>query len=77
MVLRQVALMTAIGGVAGLAAAVGLGHFAESLLYEMKGYDPAVLITSAIVLSLVALGAGFLPAHRASKVDPMRALRYE
>jgi len=42
-----------------------------------RGSDPAVLSCSAIVLALTALGAGFIPAHRASQVDPMRALRYE
>jgi predicted permease len=77
MVLRQVGLMTAVGGVAGLAAAVGFGRLTQSLLFEIKGYDPVVLAGSAVVLALVALGAGFLPAHRASKLDPMRALRYE
>ena len=50
---------------------------AQSLLYEMEGHDPLVLGGSAVVLTLVALGAGFIPALRASRVDPMRALRYE
>jgi len=77
MVLRQVAVMTFIGGVVGLAAAIGLGQLAQSLLYQLKGYDPTVLITASVVLAVVAVGAGFVPAHRASKVDPMRALRYE
>ncbi len=77
MVLRQVGIMTLIGGIAGLAAAIGLGHLAESLLYQLKGYDAVVLITAVVVLLLVAIGSGFIPAHRASKVDPMKALRYE
>jgi ABC-type antimicrobial peptide transport system permease subunit len=77
MVLRQVGLMTVIGGIVGLVAAVGIGRLAESLLFELKGWDPVVLAASAITLSLVALGAGFIPAHRASRVEPMRALRYE
>jgi putative ABC transport system permease protein len=77
MVLRQVALMTAVGAVLGLGAAVGLGRLAESLLFELKGWDPVVLSASAVVLTIVALGAGFIPAHRASQVEPMRALRYE
>jgi len=77
MVLRQVAIMTIVGGAIGLAAAIGLGRFAQSLLFELQGHDPAVLGGSAIALTLVALGAGFIPAHRASHVDPMSALRYE
>jgi ABC-type antimicrobial peptide transport system permease subunit len=43
----------------------------------MTGADPAVLALSAVGLALVALCAGFTPAHRASRVDPMRALKYE
>ena len=77
MVLRQVAVMTVIGGVVGLTGAVSLGRLAQSLLFELQGWDPVVLVGSAAVLGAVALGAGFLPALRASQVEPMRALRYE
>ena len=77
MVLRQVGLMTMVGGVVGLAAAVALARLAQSLLFQMQGSDPFVLIGAAVALTLVALAAGFIPAHRASQVDPMRALRYE
>jgi predicted permease len=77
MVLRQVGVMTLIGGAIGLALAIGLGRFAQSLLYQLQGFDPAVLCYSAVALAFVALGAGFIPAHRASRVDPMQALRYE
>jgi predicted permease len=77
MVLRQVGVMVVIGGGVGLAAAVGLGRLAQSLLFELQGTDPVVLIAAAVSLSLVALAAGFIPAHRASQVDPMSALRYE
>ena len=74
MVLRQVAVMTAIGGVIGLTVAVVASRGAQSLLYQLQGSDPLVLAGSAIVLTLVALGAGLIPAHRASRLDPMRAL---
>ena len=77
MVLRQVGVMVAIGGAIGLAAAVGLGRLAQSLLFELQGTDPLVLAAAAVSLSIVALAAGFIPAHRASQVDPMSALRYE
>jgi ABC-type antimicrobial peptide transport system permease subunit len=75
MVLRQVALMTAIGGVAGLAGALALGRFAKSLLFEMSGWDPVVMGLSMVTLTVVAFGAGFVPALRASRIDPMQALR--
>jgi ABC-type antimicrobial peptide transport system permease subunit len=77
MVLRQVVWMTIVGGVIGLGLAALAGWGAGSLLYEVKGYDPLVLTLSAMVLAVVALSAGFFPALRASRVDPMRALRYE
>jgi predicted permease len=77
MVLRQVAAMVLVGGAIGLAAAVGLGRLAQSLLFELQGSDPIVLVAAAIILALVALAAGFIPAQRASRVEPMTALRYE
>jgi predicted permease len=77
MVLRQVGVMVGVGGAIGLAAAVGLGRLAQSLLFELQGTDPLVLVAAGLSLSLVALAAGFIPAHRASQVDPMSALRYE
>lgn len=77
MVLRQVGWMTVVGAAAGLAAAIGVGRFAGALLYELEGHDPAVLVAAAVVLVGVAFGAGAIPALRASRVEPMRALRYE
>jgi ABC-type antimicrobial peptide transport system permease subunit len=77
MVLRQVGMMTLIGGVIGLATALAVGQAASSLLYKLSGWDPVVLGASVVILTAVALGAGYIPALRASRVDPMRALRYE
>jgi predicted permease len=77
MVLGQVAIMTMVGALAGLGGALAVGKAAQSMLFQMTGADPAVLALSAVALALVALGAGFIPAHRASRVDPMRALKYE
>jgi predicted permease len=77
LIMRQVAWMAVIGGAVGLLAAVGIGRLAQSLLFEMQGFDPAVFAASAFTLTLVALGAGFLPALWASQIDPMAALRYE
>jgi ABC-type antimicrobial peptide transport system permease subunit len=77
LVLRQVAKMTAIGGAVGLVGAFFLGRAAESLLFGLEGNDPFVMVSVAVVLSVVAFGAGYVPAARASRVDPMVALRYE
>jgi predicted permease len=77
MVLRQVGLMTAIGAPIGIAAAVGLARGAQSMLFDMQGTDPIVMALSVFTLSTVALAAGFVPAMRASRIDPMQALRYE
>jgi len=77
LVMKQVMWMAIIGGAIGLTAAIGIGRVAKSLLFEMTGYDPLVLTGATIALAIVAIGAGFLPALRASKIDPMTALRYE
>jgi predicted permease len=77
MVLAQVGRMTLVGAVIGVAGALALGKAAESLLFGLDGHDPMVIASSVAVLSLVALAAGYLPAWRASRVEPMRALRSE
>jgi len=77
MILRQVGGMILVGGVMGILAALAMGRGAQSLLFEMEGSDPLVIGLSAALLTAVALGAGYIPAFRASKVDPMTALRYE
>src|SRR5215207_7760246 len=77
MVLRQVARMVLVGGAIGIAAALGLGRAAQSLLYGLQGDDPVVVAAAAAVLALVAIGAGYVPAWRASLVSPAGALRRE
>ena len=69
--------MIVVGALIGLAAAVALGRLARSQLYELEAHDPAILAGATLVLALVALGAGLVPALKASRVDPIRALRYE
>ena len=77
LVLKQVGIMALVGGLVGLGLAWGIGGAAESQLFEMQGRDPVVFSTAFLVLGLVALTAGFVPALRASRVNPMKALRWE
>jgi predicted permease len=77
LVLKQVGLMALIGGLVGFGLAWAIGGAAESQLFEMQGRDPVVFTAAFLVLGLVALTAGFVPALRASRVNPMKALRWE
>jgi predicted permease len=77
MVLAQVGVMVLIGGAVGVAAALAIGRLAQSLLYQLEGHDPLVFSLSILLLAAVAFGAGLIPARRASRVDPMHALRYD
>ncbi len=77
MVLKQVAAMTVVGAIAGVAITLYVGTLVQSLLYQMQGRDPWVLGLSVAMLAAIAMLAGLVPAMRASKIDPMKALRYE
>jgi predicted permease len=77
MVLRQVGAMVAVGATVGALGAFALGRAARSLLYGLEGHDPVVFATAVVLLAAVAFGAGWLPARRASRTQPMMALRYD
>jgi predicted permease len=77
LVMRQVGGMLLAGGIVGIAAALGLGRAAQSLLYGLQGHDPIVFALSVVMLAAVAALAGYVPARRAARVDPMQALRYD
>lgn len=77
LVLGQGAKLTSIGLVAGVAAALGLTQLMGSILYGVKATDPLTLVLVAALLALVALAACYIPARRATRVDPLVALRYE
>jgi predicted permease len=77
LVIQQGLGLTAIGLVVGIAASLALTHLLASLLFETSPRDPLSLTIAAFVLTLVAFCASLIPALRATKVDPMVALRYE
>jgi ABC-type antimicrobial peptide transport system permease subunit len=77
LVLREVALMLVVGSPIGAAAALTLTGLAGKMLFGIAPAEPAVFGLSAAVLAVAALVAGWLPARRASRVDPMVALRHE
>jgi len=77
MVLRQVGVMVVMGATIGVLGAYALGRAAQSLLFGLQGHDPVVFVSAVLLLAAVAFGAGWLPARRASKTQPMMALRYD
>ncbi|NNK62417.1 MAG: FtsX-like permease family protein, partial [Gemmatimonadetes bacterium] len=77
MVLRQVLVMTVMGGALGLGAAWFLSGLAESLLFGVEGVGVAIVLGTIAAIAAVTMTAGYLPARRASHVDPVVALRSE
>lgn len=77
MVVRQGMSLALAGVVIGVAAALALSRYMASLVFGVKTWDPIAFVTVVVVLSAVAWAAAYLPARRASRVDPVVALRYE
>ncbi|MCQ3939058.1 MAG: hypothetical protein DPW18_18730 [Chloroflexi bacterium] len=77
LVLAEVALLIVAGMAAGIGAGLLGGQYVESQLFGVKARDPLVFGLSALLLFWASLAAGWIPAWRAARIDPIRALRYE
>jgi predicted permease len=77
LVLREVAVLVAIGLAIGVPSAIGLSRLISSQLFGLSPRDPLTLMLAVAVLALVGGAAGYVPARRAAAVEPVRALRYE
>jgi ABC-type antimicrobial peptide transport system permease subunit len=77
LVLGEAARMAAFGVIIGVVASLAISRLLTSLLFGISATDPLTFIGVAVLLSLVALAASFIPAYRATRVDPVTALRYE
>jgi ABC-type antimicrobial peptide transport system permease subunit len=77
LVLKEVAMMTAAGIAGGLAVALWLTRQVQSQLFGLAPNDPATLAAATALLALIAMAAGFIPARRATTIDPIVSLRSE
>lgn len=77
LVIGQGILLALIGAAIGIAAALGVTRFMSAMLYDVRANDPRTMVAVAALLILVAFAACYIPARRATRVDPMVALRHE
>jgi putative ABC transport system permease protein len=77
LVMRQGLLVSMIGVVAGAIGGIATSRFLRTLLFEVEPTDPRTFLAAGTVLAITALAASYIPVRRATKVDPMEALRYE
>jgi predicted permease len=77
LVMREVLILLAIGLGVGIPVAMSLGRYVSAQLYGIQPNDPWLAGSTMLLLTLVSAAAGFIPAYRASRIDPILALRYE
>jgi predicted permease len=77
LVMKEVLLLLAIGLAIGIPAAIAAGRYVSAQLYGIQPNDPLVAISTTVLLAVVSAAAGLIPAHRASRIDPILALRHE
>jgi len=77
LVLRQGIVLAIVGAAVGISVALGVTRYLSSMLYDVHANDPLTMIAVAVLLTLVALAACYIPARRATRVDPLVGLRYE
>ena len=77
LVMREVLLLLAIGLAVGIPSAIGLGRYVSAQLYGIQAADPAIAVWTVVLLTVVSVAAGLIPAKRASRIDPILALRTE
>jgi predicted permease len=76
-VMREVLILLTIGLAVGIPSAIALGRYVSSQLYGIEPNDPFIAVSTALLLAVVSVAAGLIPAGRASRIDPVLALRYE
>jgi predicted permease len=76
-ILREALILSAIGVAIGLPTALALVRLIKSRVYGIKPHDPLTMVGAAVIMVTVAILSAWIPAHRAAKIDPMEALRYE
>jgi predicted permease len=77
LVMREVVVLLAVGLAVGIPSAIALGRYVSAQLYGIQPNDPWIAGSTIVLLTLVSAAAGLIPAHRASRIDPILALRYE
>ena len=75
MVMRESVGLTVAGLAVGLPIALAMGRVLDSILYDVSGFDPLVFVVAPIVLAAASMFASYIPARRATRVDPLAALR--